>query len=119
MFHFRVLFDETTCNFKSVTEMGVVDFSATGGIWTPCAGSVSPWNTHLGSEEYEPNARYINSATTLETMVAKTGSTVIAMMRYFDVYPESISTMADVLKVFNPYNYGEQYTTCTLHSSVV
>jgi secreted PhoX family phosphatase len=26
------------------------------GIWIPCAGSISPWNTHLSSEEYEPDA---------------------------------------------------------------
>ena len=29
-----------------------VDFSAYGGLWVPCAGSVTPWETHLGSEEY-------------------------------------------------------------------
>ncbi len=37
--------------------MKPIDFSAFGGIWTPCAGSLSPWNTHLGSEEYEPDAK--------------------------------------------------------------
>ena len=26
------------------------------GIWIPCGGSISPWNTHLSSEEYEPDA---------------------------------------------------------------
>ena len=26
------------------------------GLWVPCAGSVTPWGTHLGSEEYEPDA---------------------------------------------------------------
>jgi len=26
------------------------------GVWIPCAGSLSPWNTHLSSEEYEPDA---------------------------------------------------------------
>ena len=26
------------------------------GLWTTCAGSLSPWNTHLSSEEYEPDA---------------------------------------------------------------
>lgn len=41
----------------TVTDMSPIDFSADGGIWTPCAGTLSPWNTHLGSEEYEPDAR--------------------------------------------------------------
>lgn len=34
-----------------------VDASAVGGIWIPCAASQTPWGTHLGGEEYEPNAR--------------------------------------------------------------
>ncbi|WP_330948737.1 PhoX family protein [Virgibacillus sp. MG-45] len=40
-----------------ITDIEPVDFSADGGVWTPCAGILSPWNTHLGSEEYEPDAR--------------------------------------------------------------
>ena len=48
--------DKTTGELK-ITDMNPIDFSADGGIWTPCAGSLSPWNTHLGSEEYEPDAR--------------------------------------------------------------
>ncbi|WP_448189981.1 PhoX family protein [Azospirillum sp. sgz301742] len=34
-----------------------IDFSATEGLWIPCNGSTTPWMTHLGSEEYEPDAR--------------------------------------------------------------
>lgn len=34
-----------------------VDARAAGDVWNPCAGDVTPWNTHLGSEEYEPDAR--------------------------------------------------------------
>ncbi|MEN0068377.1 MAG: alkaline phosphatase PhoX [Myxococcota bacterium] len=34
-----------------------VDASAEGGLWNPCAGDITPWATHLGSEEYEPDAR--------------------------------------------------------------
>ena len=41
----------------TITDMTPIDFSDFGGLWTPCAGSLSPWNTHLGSEEYEPDAR--------------------------------------------------------------
>ncbi|CEG26307.1 PhoX family protein [Bacillus sp. B-jedd] len=41
----------------TITDTMPIDFSADGGIWTPCAGSLTPWNTHLGSEEYEPDAR--------------------------------------------------------------
>lgn len=28
-----------------------IDFSKVGGLWIPCFGSQTPWNTHLGSEE--------------------------------------------------------------------
>ncbi|WP_153043014.1 Ig-like domain-containing protein [Neobacillus mesonae] len=38
-------------------EVKKIDFSAVNGLWIPCNGSLSPWNTHLGSEEYEPDAR--------------------------------------------------------------
>jgi secreted PhoX family phosphatase len=33
------------------------------GLWITCAGSMSPWNTHLSSEEYEPDAWTIASNT--------------------------------------------------------
>ncbi|WP_160719354.1 PhoX family protein [Bacillus sp. USDA818B3_A] len=38
-------------------EVKKIDFSRVNGLWIPCNGSLSPWNTHLGSEEYEPDAR--------------------------------------------------------------
>jgi len=41
----------------TVASIKPVDFSAVNGLWIPCAGARSPWNTHLGSEEYEPDAR--------------------------------------------------------------
>jgi hypothetical protein len=34
-----------------------VDFSAWGGLWVPCAGSMTPWGTHAGGEEYEPDGK--------------------------------------------------------------
>jgi uncharacterized protein len=39
------------------TDLRNVDMAGIGGLWIPCAASVSPWGTHLGGEEYEPNAR--------------------------------------------------------------
>jgi len=33
-----------------------VDTSAAHGLWITCGASLSPWNTHLSSEEYEPDA---------------------------------------------------------------
>ncbi len=39
------------------TQLANIDMSGVGGLWIPCAASLTPWNTHLGGEEYEPNAR--------------------------------------------------------------
>ena len=33
-----------------------VDTSFVNGLWITCGASLSPWGTHLSSEEYEPNA---------------------------------------------------------------
>jgi secreted PhoX family phosphatase len=33
-----------------------VDMSSAHGLWITCGASLSPWGTHLSSEEYEPDA---------------------------------------------------------------
>ncbi|HYS66691.1 MAG TPA: alkaline phosphatase PhoX [Paraburkholderia sp.] len=40
-----------------------VDTSAAHGLWITCGASLSPWNTHLSSEEYEPDAATIAANT--------------------------------------------------------
>ena len=80
-----------------------IDFSKWGGLWTPCAGSVTPWNTHLGSEEYEPDARSYETAETK----ADIGSYFGSMSNYFATpfYDDAV-TAADIKAVVNPYAYG-------------
>jgi secreted PhoX family phosphatase len=41
----------------AVADYDNISFADVYGLWIPCAGSLSPWNTHLGSEEYEPDAK--------------------------------------------------------------
>ncbi len=41
----------------SVLERTNVDFREVEGTWNNCFGTVTPWNTPLTSEEYEPDAR--------------------------------------------------------------
>ena len=36
-----------------------VDMSSAHGLWITCGASLSPWNTHLSSEEFEPDAMAI------------------------------------------------------------
>jgi secreted PhoX family phosphatase len=38
-----------------------VDTSKVHGLWITCGASLSPWNTHLSSEEYEPDATTISA----------------------------------------------------------
>lgn len=38
------------------------------GIWISCAASLSPWNTHLSSEEYEPDAWIIDNQIESESL---------------------------------------------------
>lgn len=67
-----------------------IDFSSVKGGWVHCAGSVTPWQTHLGSEEYEPDARLIDPAT---------GS--------IDEYYDAMGAYyAGDLLALNPYDYG-------------
>lgn len=78
-----------------------IDFSAVGGLWVPCAGSVTPWGSHLGSEEYEPNAREVFEASKLEDI----DDYFYPMARYFGLDPATM-TLDTFRAVFNPYLWG-------------
>jgi len=47
--------DKSSGKLKLV-KYSVVDTAPVNGLWTTCGASLSPWNTHLSSEEYEPDA---------------------------------------------------------------
>ena len=53
--------DPATGNL-SLVKYANVDTSPAGGLWITCGASLSPWNTHLGSEEYEPDATLATNA---------------------------------------------------------
>ncbi|MCP5265414.1 MAG: DUF839 domain-containing protein [Burkholderiaceae bacterium] len=71
------------------TRLSNVDLSAVRGIWIPCNSSPTPWLTHLGSEEYEPDAQALD------------GKPLEPMNRYLDTPGK---TAAD--GGANPYDYG-------------
>jgi secreted PhoX family phosphatase len=49
--------DQDPANGKlSLVKYHNVDTSSVNGLWITCGASLSPWGTHLSSEEYEPNA---------------------------------------------------------------
>ena len=62
-----------------------VDTSKVHGLWITCGASISPWGTHLSSEEYEPDAFAARSANFLDDF--------------------SKNLYGDAAKA-NPYNYG-------------
>jgi uncharacterized protein len=47
----------------SAFDLTNISMASVNGLWIPCAGELTPWNTHVGGEEYEPDARaYENKA---------------------------------------------------------
>lgn len=88
--------------------MKPVDWSAWGGVWVLCAGQRTPWGSHIGGEEYEPDARPFSEAADLAALKAKLGGgwgAVEDFMAYWDVYPADITF--DLVKAkFFPYRYG-------------
>ena len=66
-----------------------IDFSAYHGLWVPCAGSVTPWNTHLGSEEYPPDASKVDENGKIDAY-----------------YAPMAAYVGGDLKALNPYDYG-------------
>jgi len=65
-----------------------VDMSGVEGLWTPCAGELTPWNTHIGGEEYEPDARVFENKP-------------LTAMNLYRNTPGQLSP-----KGANPYRYG-------------
>jgi len=62
-----------------------VDTSGVHGLWITCGASRSPWNTHLSSEEYEPDAA------------------TIAGNAQFKAFSQNLYGNPDAA---NPYHYG-------------
>ncbi len=50
------LSQDTNTGKLSLVKYHTVDTSSVHGLWITCGASLSPWNTHLSSEEYEPDA---------------------------------------------------------------
>jgi uncharacterized protein len=66
------------------------------GLWITCAASLSPWNTHLSSEEYEPDAWKL-APTNLATYAADSG---VLQFQAFSTNTFGSGTAA------KPYHYG-------------
>ena len=68
-----------------------IDFASVDGLWIPCFGSQTPWNTHLGSEEdYDLQYNPLTSSYT---------TTTAGLTALNEIYYKSEKTA-------NPYNHG-------------
>ena len=63
------------------------------GLWIACGASLTPWNTHLGSEEYEPDALAVSQGK---------DSRFNAFINYLYNDPNAYTDLAKA----NPYLYG-------------
>ena len=80
--------DKTTGALKAVKHFNV-DTKPVNGLWITCASSLSPWNTHLSSEEYEPDAANIASNTMFQAFSQNLfGSTTAANPYHYGHVPE-------------------------------
>jgi secreted PhoX family phosphatase len=86
------LAQESESGQLNVTRTRPLDLSEVRGGWNFCAGSTTPWQTHLGTEEYEPNAA------ARDPQSGSIDHYFQAMAAYTDGDPASL----------NPYDYGWQ-----------
>jgi uncharacterized protein len=82
--------DQTTGKLNLVKYHNV-DTSGVKGLWITCGASLSPWGTHLSSEEYEPDA----------FEAAKNAQ----FKEFIENLHGAVSASADPAKA-NPYHYG-------------
>ncbi len=71
------------------------------GGWVHCAGMTTPWESHLGSEEYEPNARAVEA--NLDPVTQLTGNGYYDEVTKYYWQDENNSNAA---ANNNPYYYG-------------
>jgi len=91
---------------------------AVHGLWTTCAGSLSPWNTHLSSEEYEPDAWLVmmrkakGSALTAAELTGWRASHMslanTSLSKFFEFSRNTLDAAStpEASTTANPYHYG-------------
>eukprot|EP00803_Ostreobium_quekettii_P005282 evm.model.scf_37.8 EVM.evm.TU.scf_37.8 scf_37:59297-67524(+) len=95
----------------SIVSFEAMDWTEFEGVWKPCAGSVTPWQTHLGSEESSPNARDMTVKNQKEWDALKlseygdSANDTEEFMRWYGKYPNEL-TFNFIKENFNPYRYG-------------
>ena len=65
-----------------------VDTSKVHGLWITCGASLSPWGTHLSSEEYEPDANVASNSTLKGFSASQFGDATKAKPYHYGHLPE-------------------------------
>jgi len=95
----------------SVSRVSNIDTKDVGGLWITCAASMTPWTTHLGSEEYEPDAKLVELGTgsgtdSLGGPNAYFGDTTTANVYNYGYIHETTVTAAGATSVKKHYSMG-------------
>ncbi len=77
-----------------VEDYDPIDFSGVDGGWIHCGSTLSAWNTHVGSEEYEPDAKTREGL--LRSSDSDDGTDIDSFSQYYFGDAEAA----------NPYHYG-------------
>ncbi|CAD7699540.1 unnamed protein product [Ostreobium quekettii] len=94
-----------------------IDWSEWGGLWQSGGGVMSPWNTHLGGEAFEPNGQNFRGfgcltgfSSCFKSRAEDDFSTSLQFLRYFDRYVDDLdNSFPKLAEAFNPYAYGYAY----------
>lgn len=78
----------------AVTDYNPISFAKVNGGWIHCAASLSPWNTHLSAEEYEPDAKTREGIA--KAADTDDGTDINSFSQYYFGDPTTA----------NPYHYG-------------
>lgn len=62
----------------SAVSTKAVDTAPIDGLWYSCAGARTPWDTHMSSEEFPPDARFVQERTSWSDLKAKATSPTFA-----------------------------------------
>ncbi|CAD7697697.1 unnamed protein product, partial [Ostreobium quekettii] len=94
-----------------------IDWSQWGGLWRSGGGTVTPWNTHLGGEAFEPDGRNFvgfgcltGFSSCFKSRAEQEFDNSIQFIRYFNRYIDDLDNSFPALaEAFNPYRYGYAY----------
>ena len=87
----------------TVKKIHKADFSAHNGLIATCAGSVSPWNTHLGGEEWgvPDSIKWDASTDDAYTSTADLGRDVLSL-RHLSLHDDDLAT---IKAAWSPYKH--------------